>query len=113
MNDTDTSPAPAVEAVEFFWRPGCPFCSMLERDLVAAGIPLVKRNIWDDPTAAEFVRSVADGNETVPTVVIGEVGMVNPNAKQVAHHLEQFAPHLLPDDYQPAQPGLLGRLLGG
>jgi hypothetical protein len=48
----------------------------------------------------------------VPTVVIGDVGMVNPSAKQVAAHLEQFAPHLLPGEYVPPQPGLLGRLLG-
>jgi glutaredoxin len=35
-------------------------------------------NIWDDPEAAAFVRSVANGNETVPTVVIGGVAHVNP-----------------------------------
>ena len=27
-------------------------------------------NIWKDPAAAAFVRSVADGNETVPTVTV-------------------------------------------
>jgi hypothetical protein len=35
-------------------------------------------NIWADPSAAATVRSLAGGNETVPTVVIGERGHVNP-----------------------------------
>jgi mycoredoxin len=40
-------------------------------------------NIWEDPDAAAFVRSVADGNETVPTVVIDGHPMVNPAPSQV------------------------------
>ena len=46
-------------------------------------------------------------------VIIGEVGMVNPSARQVAEYLEQFAPNLLPIGYEPAPPGLLQRLFGG
>jgi len=86
---------------------------MLRRGLDKAGIETVDHDIWDDPDAAATVRSHANGNETVPTVVIGDVGMVNPSAKQVAEHLEQFAPHLLPDEYERPQPGLISRLLGG
>ena len=56
---------------------------MLERGLKKANIPLDKRNIWDDPSAAAFVRSVADGNETVPTIRIGGTSLVNPSKKQV------------------------------
>lgn len=41
-------------------------------------------NIWKDPEAAALVRSVADGNETVPTVVIDGEAMVNPTPGQVA-----------------------------
>lgn len=103
----------SADAVHYYWRPGCPFCSMLRRGLDKAGIETVDHNIWDDPDAAATVRYHAGGNETVPTVVIGDVGLVNPTAKQVASHLEHVAPHLLPDGYQPAQPGLLSRLLGG
>jgi len=102
-----------ADAVHYYWRPGCPFCSMLRRGLDKAGIETIDHNIWDDPEAAEVVRSHANGNETVPTVVIGDVGMVNPNTRQVAHHLEHVAPHLLPEGYEPLQPGLLGRLFGG
>ncbi len=78
----------ADPTIEFYWRPGCPFCMMLERSLKKAKLPLDKRNIWDDPDAAAFVRSVANGNETVPTVKVGEAFMVNPSAKEVIAALE-------------------------
>ena len=99
MSDSDrsTGASETIDAVEFYWRPGCPFCSMLERDLAASGIPLSKRNIWDDPSAAAFVRSVADGNETVPTVVVGGRAMVNPPAARVEALLAEVAPHLVAD----------------
>lgn len=67
----------------FFWRPGCGFCSALERGLSGAGIAYEARNIWDDPDAAAFVRSVARGNETVPTVVARGTALVNPALETV------------------------------
>ena len=76
-------------AVEFYWRPGCFFCSSLERKLTEQGVALDKRNIWEEPASAAFVRSVAGGNETVPTVVAGGVAMVNPSPAQVVAALEQ------------------------
>lgn len=82
--------------LEYFWRPGCPFCMMLERDLDGAGIEVVKRNIWDEPEAAAVVRSVADGNETVPTVRIGDHALVNPSIRAVTELLREVAPELLP-----------------
>ncbi len=101
-----------TDAVHYYWRPGCPFCSMLRRGLDKAGIETVDHNIWDDPEAAAVVRDYAAGNETVPTVVVGDVGMVNPSAKQVVQHLAGAAPHLLPADAEPRSPGLLDRLRG-
>jgi len=86
-----------IDAVEFYWRPGCPFCSMLERSLDRAGLPLRKHNIWDDPADAAFVRSGAGGNETVPTVRIGPESMVNPAPAEVVEALRRHAPHLLPN----------------
>ena len=102
-----------TDAVHFYWRPGCGFCSMLRRGLDKAGIETVDHNIWDNPDDAATVRFYANGNETVPTIVIGEVGMVNPSTKQVTEYLERSAPHLLPDGYETPKPGLVGRLLGG
>lgn len=78
MNDVSND-----KTVKFYWRPGCPFCAKLEFSLRRNKIDFVKYNIWDDPAAAATVRGIADGNETVPTIVVGDTGLVNPNAKQV------------------------------
>ncbi len=82
------------DAVSFYWRPGCPFCMSLERSLNKLGVPLDKRNIWDEPEAASFVRSVANGNETVPTIAVGSTFMVNPSGKEVVAAMAAEAPHL-------------------
>lgn len=69
--------------VDFYWRPGCPFCSMLERGLSRKHISYRKLNIWDDPKNAAFVRGVANGNETVPTVSFDGESLVNPSVREV------------------------------
>ena len=84
-----------IEAVEFYWRPGCPFCWRLERALDKAKVPMSKHNIWEDSAAADHVRSVAGGNETVPTVTIGSLSFVNPNLQELVKALANRAPHLL------------------
>lgn len=99
------------DAVHVYWRPGCMFCSMLRRGLDRAGVETVDHDIWDDPEAAAVVRDHAGGDETVPTVVVGGVGLVNPTAGQVVEHLRIHAPHLLPDGFEPSKP-LLARILG-
>jgi len=75
-------------SVGFYWRPGCPFCMALERKLNKYGINLDKHNIWEDQSAAAVVRSVADGNETVPTVYVAGQFLVNPSAKTIRKLLE-------------------------
>lgn len=105
-----------IDAVDFYWRPGCGFCMMLDRRLSKAGVPTVKHNIWEDPDHAAVVRGWARGAETVPTVVIDDVGLVNPSADQVIGVLARKAPHLVPEDWeQPPgrRPGIVRRLLGG
>ena len=69
--------------ITVYWRPGCPFCGSLFRQLDRAELTYRRVNIWDDEVGAAVVRSIARGNETVPTVVVGEVGMVNPSIAQV------------------------------
>lgn len=78
-----TDPGAADSVVEVYWRPGCPYCRMLLRPLRRCGLRLREINIWEDPAAAARVRSVADGNETVPTVFIGDRALVNPTVRQV------------------------------
>ena len=55
----------------------------LERQLAESDLTIKFRNIWEDQTAAEFVRAHAGGNEIVPTVQVGETVMVNPTAGDV------------------------------
>ena len=86
-----------IEQIDFYWRPGCPFCMGLERDLMNAGVPFDKLNIWEEPEHAAFVRSVANGNETVPTLRIGETSLVNPSAAEVIEAMRTETPHLVPD----------------
>ncbi len=107
----------AIKAIDYYWRPGCPFCMNLERKLDKLQLPLNKKNIWDDPAHAAALRNIANGNETVPTVVIGDAELVNPSVNQVLQALSNQAPELLPDGVDAPTPGKMGRrlnkLLGG
>jgi len=69
--------------VTVYWRPGCPYCSRLTAKLDKAGVVRQERNIWTDDEAAATVRSIANGNETVPTVVVGTTTLVNPSIREV------------------------------
>lgn len=104
-------------SVTVYWRPGCPFCSSLMRGLDGSGLAYEERDIWEDEDAAAFVRSVAGGNETVPTVGVGDVALVNPTPREVLAVVAEEAPEHLPDGYGPPGPGFvertLTRLLGG
>ncbi len=80
--------AATTPTVIVYWRPGCGFCAGLFRMLDHHGVPYEAVDIWRDPEAAAVVRSVARGNETVPTVVVGDLAMVNPSAQQVIAALE-------------------------
>lgn len=70
--------------ITVYMRPGCGFCRRLQAALESAGIAYAQVDIWEDPDAAAFVRSVAGGNETVPTVTVGGTTVVNPSAAEVA-----------------------------
>ena len=97
--------------IDLYWRPGCGFCSSLRRGLDKLGIERVEHNIWDDPSGSAVVRKHANGNETVPTVVVGGTGLVNPSAVDLVRLLTAEAPHLLPEEFEPPQPGKVSRLV--
>lgn len=90
---------------------------MLLRRFDKQEIPHRRVNIWEDPAAAATVRSIADGNETVPTVVVGPVGLVNPSIDEVLVTASEYAPQAVPEGWSPAEPGRLkswmSRTLGG
>lgn len=70
-----------------YWRPGCPFCLRLRATLAGEARQAYWVDIWKDPEAAAAVRAVADGNETVPTVILAGVPHVNPNPRWLLHQL--------------------------
>jgi mycoredoxin len=84
MDEPADQAQPDSAQVIVYSRPGCPFCVMLRTGLRLRGVSFREVDIWQDPDAAAFVRSVGRGNETVPTVSVGDVSLVNPSAKQVA-----------------------------
>ncbi|MFF2074136.1 glutaredoxin domain-containing protein [Kitasatospora sp. NPDC058162] len=76
-----------TDRVVLYWRPLCAYCMKLRLGLLFTRLRYSRRftrvNIWKDPDAAAFVRSVADGNETVPTVTVAGRPMVNPSLRQL------------------------------
>lgn len=56
------------DAVTMYATSWCPFCTRLRAQLKEHDIPFVEIDIDDDPVAAEFVASVNDGNQVVPTL---------------------------------------------
>lgn len=111
MTTDDTAP------VVIHWRPGCGFCSALLQGVEETPLRYDTVNIWEDESGAAFVRSVADGNETVPTVRVGDVALVNPTTRQLLQAVAEHAPEALPADYEPPQQGTFAKaitkLLGG
>ncbi len=86
---TDTVLANKLPPITVYWRPGCPFCISLDRSMKKSHLPYEKRNIWEEPEAASFVRGVANGNEIVPTVTIGAQSLVNPSMSQIVDAIGQ------------------------
>lgn len=64
--------------VTVYYRPGCLYCLRLRAALGARAGRARWVDIWADPEAAAYVRSVNGGDETVPTVVVDGVPRTNP-----------------------------------
>jgi glutaredoxin len=80
MNPTDRSDQASIT---FYTRPRCPYSFRLRRALRRRRLEFTEVNIWTDPDAAAAVRAVADGNETVPTLLVAGRWLVNPSADEV------------------------------
>lgn len=70
-----------------YWRPGCAYCLRLRLALRRVGSQAVWVDVSRDDDASARVRSVNDGNETVPTVFVGGSAEVNPAPSWVRSHL--------------------------
>lgn len=108
---TRESPSGATSEIVVYWRPGCMFCSSLRRRLDKQKVPHVLVNIWDDPNGAATVRSLAGGNETVPTVTVGPAAMVNPSLQQILAAASTHAPSAVPEGYEAPQLRGLAKLI--
>jgi mycoredoxin len=66
----------------------CGYCHRLKSQLEREGIGYQVIDIEQDETAAEFVRSVNGGNQTVPTVRFPDgTSLTNPSIVQVKQQL--------------------------
>lgn len=83
------------EEIVLYTRPGCPFCTALRWRLRRSRLPVREVDIWADPAAAAVVRAATGGDETVPTVRIGPVALINPGMRQVRAAVHDHAPHLM------------------
>jgi glutaredoxin len=72
-----------------YWRPGCTFCVRLRLALGTAGQRAIWVNVRRDPEASARVRSVNDGDETVPTVFVGDDHRTNPAPAWVREQLSR------------------------
>jgi mycoredoxin len=62
----------------------CGYCHRLKKVLQSEGIAYDEVDIEQDPSAAEFVGSVNNGNHVVPTVKFADGStLTNPSGKEV------------------------------
>lgn len=83
------------EAVEVYWRPGCPYCNRLLRHFDKAAVNYRLHNIWEDDAARNFVKEHNHGNETVPTVALAGLITTNPDPATFIEGLRRDYPALL------------------
>ncbi|MDJ0359596.1 glutaredoxin domain-containing protein [Rhodococcus sp. H29-C3] len=81
-----------VDGIEVMWRPGCPFCTRLRSSLRRRGIATTDIDIWSVPGSAARVRAATGGDETVPTVFVGNRALVNPTVGQIVSAVESELP---------------------
>lgn len=70
-----------------YWRPGCTYCFRMRVALGMIGRKAVWVDVSRDESASARVRGVNGGNETVPTVFVGEDPHVNPPPSWVRRQL--------------------------
>jgi glutaredoxin len=70
-----------------YWRPGCAYCVRLRLALGRRGRRAVWVDVSRDERASARVRDVNGGDETVPTVFVGEDAHTNPSPGWVRDRL--------------------------
>jgi mycoredoxin len=101
MSSEPTAPDLEVDAVDVYWRPGCGYCGRLLRVFEQAQVTMRLHNIWEDEGARRFVQEHNGGNETVPTVAVGEDVQTNPSPRPFVEQLSQDHPSLVGAELPP------------
>jgi mycoredoxin len=79
-----TPQAPTPGTVTMFSTSWCGYCSRLKAQMGREGIRFSEVNIEEHPGSAEFVMSVNNGNQTVPTVKFADgSALTNPSLKEI------------------------------
>ena len=80
--------APAPGTITMFSTTWCGYCKRLKSQLQREGIGFTEVNIEEVPDAADYVMSVNNGNQTVPTVVFPDgTAATNPSLAEVKSRL--------------------------
>ena len=78
--------------ITMYSTPWCGYCHRLKGQLQREGIDFHVVDIERDPEAAEIVRAVNGGNQTVPTLVYSDGSAhTNPSLAQVKAKLAEIA----------------------
>lgn len=81
-----TLPAPGTATM--FMTTWCGFCRRLRSQMEHEGLTWTEVDIERDPGSAEFVMSVNDGNQTVPTLLFADGTVAtNPSIAEVRSRL--------------------------
>ena len=80
--------AGASEVPLIYWRPGCVYCVRLRLALGRSGNRAVWVDVSRDDEASARVRRANHGDETVPTVFLGNSARVNPAPSWVRSQLK-------------------------
>lgn len=75
-----------------YTTPWCGYCHRLKAQLDREGIAFTIVDIEHDPSAADIVMAVNNGNQTVPTLVFADgTAQTNPSVAQVRNKLTELS----------------------
>ena len=79
---------PQAGSVTMFSTTWCGYCRRLKSQMDREGIAYTEVNIEEDPALADFVMSVNNGNQTVPTLLFPDGSTAtNPSLIEVKKRL--------------------------
>lgn len=79
---------PTAGTVTMFTTTWCGYCRVLKAAMTREGIEFSEVNIEEVDDAADFVRSVNNGNQTVPTLLFPDgSAATNPSIAEVKQRL--------------------------